>query len=198
MTAYNFSQLDIPGANYYNFAESDDEMSENDSEKNKMECDETDSASECDEAKSVAPSTSASVATKRIPKPNKNKIDGNDFVELEFEFLVGDKSNSQLLSTKCDHYVYRKHSKGPLGIRYSCHDDKCPASVTLCPNTNICKRFGYTPVHKHKKNEEDYRTHYWNLVAKTEMRRQCSNLATLAGGKRLASVRSIFSNVMQQ
>lgn len=94
--------------------------------------------------------------------------------------------------------MYSRHSVGPRGIRYRCHDRKCRAFVTLCPTTKKCMRFIDAPVHKHTKSDASVNTLYWNLVALNEMRKQCSNLTTLADGKRLASVRSIFANVKQQ
>lgn len=129
---------------------------------------------------------------------NSNLASSELDAEVPFEYLCGDKKDSKILATVCDYNLYTKHGKCTRGIRYRCKNRKCRAFLVLCSEKNVCIRLKSSPRHTHTKSNGAIETDYWNLMAKNEMRRQCSNLATLAGGRRLASVRSIFSNVMQQ
>lgn len=127
---------------------------------------------------------------------SKSKYSSDACVELAFEFLRGEKINSLLLSTKCDNHLFTRNGVCALGDRYRCKDRSCRGSVVYCKQKNICMRLQSTPPHKHKRGDHD--TDYWNLVALNEMRDRFGNLATLAGGKRLASVRSIFVAAKQE
>lgn len=129
-------------------------------------------------------------------KPNSNnKYESED---MEFEMFVGEKINSLVLSTKRDMHIFRKHSVHSLGTRYRCRAEKCRAFVVLSPDEKTCIKLKNSPKHKHTTKVQNVETYYWDRMAMNEMRAQCSNLANIAGGKRLAEVRSIFANVKQQ
>lgn len=136
-----------------------------------------------------------SSSTSNSKPKSKNK---GEPVDLEFEMFAGEKINSLVLSTKCDQHIYRKHSVHSLGTRYRCRVDKCYAFVVLSADQKTCVRLSHSEPHKHKKNEQDVETYYWDRIAMNEMRKHCTDLATIAGGKRIAEVRSIFANVKQQ
>lgn len=191
MSVFNFIQLEKlrnQENNMHKFSESDSE-SEN----------ETDVSINHIENQSKNAITSEKNVKKTFQSKAKSKSTAQDeFDEMEFEFFCGDKKNSKVLATVADYNLYSKHGTCARGIRYRCKDRKCRAFVILCNDRNICMRFKSSPPHKHHKTQNKLETDYWNVVVKSEMRRQCTNLYTLAGGKRLASVRSIFSNVMQQ
>lgn len=83
---------------------------------------------------------------------NAKKIKDDDFVEIDYELLVGEKKNSLLLSTKCDQNLFQKHSLHALGVRYRCRErPDCHAFVIYCNKTNRCMRLNGSLVHKHKK-----------------------------------------------
>lgn len=173
MSVFNYTQLGKP-RDVYEFCESDEDVLSSDSE----------GASNSNEASLKSPSNASN-----------SEI---DFVGLDFEFFCRDKQKSKVLATVCDFNLYTKHGSCARGVRYRCKDRKCRAFLIFCEMKNVCMRLKKTPVHKDTRTDSSVETEYWNLVATNEMRRQCSNLATLAGGKRLASVRSIFSNVKEQ
>lgn len=148
----------------------------------------------------VVASTSESVASDDVPTTSGassskrgRKIPAEEFVQLEHEFLCGDKSNSKVLSTMCDRHLYTKNGSCVHGIRYRCRDRTCRAFVIYDKVTKTCFRLPSAPPHKHIKNTVE--ADYWNLIAKNEMRALCADLATLASGKQIASVDSIFTTV---
>lgn len=113
--------------------------------------------------------------------------------ELDFEFLVGEKSNSKLLSTLCDHQIYGRHGSCVRGHRYRCRARPCRAFVIFDPKENKCIKLSNSPPHKHLKDTVE--SDYWDLVALNEMRALCTNLAALAGPRKMTSVSSIFYSV---
>lgn len=176
MSVYNFAQIDKPNkGDVYDFNEDDDECS--------MHSDST-TISHSVESASCSNGGESSEADSGI-----------NFVELDFEFVCGHKKDSKVLVTPCDYNQYTKHGTRNIGVRYRCIDRKCRSFLIFDEEKNICKRLKSTPRHKHSQSDSTLEAEYYNLLAMNEMRRQCSNLTKLAGGKRMASIRAIFSKV---
>lgn len=190
MSVYNYNQI---SDSVYDFHASDDDASSI----HRKSDDEIDEDIDLECASDVNPSICTATASKSNIASSE-EIDENNFVELPFEFLCGNKKKSKILATVCDYNLYTKHGSCARGIRYRCKDRDCRAFLIFCSKKNMCMRLKSSPRHKHAKSDSAIEADYWNLLAMNEMRRHCSNLATLAGGRRLANVRSIFSNVMQQ
>lgn len=146
-------------------------------------------SSTCDSATHDMPTSSAAVSG---PKRSR-KISNKGFVELDHEFMCGDKSNSKVLSTKRDRHLYTRNGSCVHGSRYRCRERTCRAFVIYNETTKTCFQLPSAPAHKHIKNNVE--AEYWNLVCKNEMRALCSDLTTLASGKQIASVESIFTTV---
>lgn len=121
-------------------------------------------------------------------------IQSDEINELDFEFIVGEKKNSQLIVTKHDLNIYSINGFCKMGTRYRCRDRKCRAYVIYCAQKKKVFKLQKSPPHKHFTPDNDY----WNLFALQQMREKCANLTALAGGKRLASVRSIFTSVKKE
>lgn len=194
MSAINFNFQTDPKP-FHQFDESDDNESEMDCDVQSTACD-AQSENEM-ESDAIASTSNSNPEQNCVPNPKKS-TNTNEFVEIEYEMLVGDKSDSLLLSTKYDHHFFTKHTKHTHGIRYRCRERTCRAFVILNTETNTCMRMVGSPVHKHKESEQKLETKYWNAIAMNEMRKQCANLAILAGGKRFANVKSIFTNIKAQ
>lgn len=191
MSAFNYveTQADVllsklGEKSVYDFDESDDNVHMDD---DRMD----DNCSECSEK-----STCVGQNTVKPLKKNTQSKSIDDRVELEFEFMAGDIVTSKMLATNCDCNLYTKN--GPHGNfqRWRCRDRKCRAFVLYCDRTKKCYKITSSPPHR--MHTEDVEKKYWKLVGLNEMRKRCSSLTSLAGGKRLASVRSIFSTVKSE
>lgn len=166
MSVYNFDQLDKPQA-------MDDFLGSQDEADDSMLHDEN-------QSEAIAPEKNV---TNTLKSNGKSKSNSQvEFVELDFEFFCGSKKNSKILATASDFNQYSKHGTCARGMRYRCKDRKCRAFVILCADGS-CIRLKSSPRHKHHKTQSKMETDYWNLVVRHEMRQQCTNLATLAGGK---------------
>lgn len=146
-------------------------------------------SSTCDSATNDMPTSSAAVSGRKRSRKNSNK----EFVQLDHEFMCGDKANSKVLSTKRDRHLYTKNGTCVHGSRYRCRERTCRAFVIYNETTKTCIQLPSAPAHKHIKNNVE--AEYWNLVAKNEMRVLCADLTALASGKQIASVESIFTTV---
>lgn len=206
MSVFNYTQLDKMVCDPYEFEESDDEMNSANSVQSvtsSLNCALNDLISS-NSSVSLDPSTAStqsvtsslncasnsSVASHSSNHTVANSAFKNDKnTELAFEFMVGRKSNSNLLSTLCDHHLYSRHGSCVQGQR----SRPCRAFVIFDPKENKCFRLSKSPPHKHR--IDDVESEYWDLVALNEMRATCKNLATLAGGRKMACPQSIFSSV---
>lgn len=104
------------------------------------------------------PSTSHDMTALPTTSTASQRSKGNDkiLVPIAHEFMVGEKSNSLLLSTIPDHHLYSKNGTCVHGIRYRCRDRKCRAFVIFDPKKNECYRLSSSPAHKHRKSSSDF------------------------------------------
>lgn len=206
MSVFNFKELDKSNIEYNPFSENESSGDKSDDERNDKS-DNDDDNMEIDSPESYVIVPPHSPLKLRLKKNDgvaasgsgtrlKNREKEMDFEQLDFEFMVGDKSNSLLLSTKCDHHLYTKNGTCVHGIRYRCRHRNCRAFLVYDKVKKTCFRLSSSPRHTHTKNAVE--TEYFNLVAKNEMRTLCADLATLAGGKRLTSVDAIFTTVINK
>lgn len=163
-------------------------------------CSEINTFSESGSQKSVSTKKNGKAASKKKKKVcEKSKPTGADtgFVVLDFDMMAGDKINSRFLVTRCDHHIYGFNGNRKDGKRYRCRNRKCRAFVILGEDGQ-CKRFNASPKHVHKNSSTDVETKYWNLIALNEMRAICRNVAAIAGGRRIATIKKIFTDVKKK
>lgn len=164
-------------------------------------CSEINTFSESGSQKSVSTKKNGKAASKKKKKvcekskPKKSADTG--FVVLDFDMMAGDKINSRFLVTRCDHHIYGFNGNRKDGKRYRCRNRKCRAFVILGEDGQ-CKRFNASPKHVHKNSSTDVETKYWNLIALNEMRAICRNVAAIAGGRRIATIKKIFTDVKKK
>lgn len=119
----------------------------------------------------------------------KTPVEGS-FVSLVHEIIVGEKFNCKFL--KCENHLYTATDYSVYGRRYRCKNRKCPARLTLLSNDN-CIRFNTDKLHSHEENSEEL---IKSLAALNDIKKKCSDLQTVAQGRRLAKVKDIYTEVM--
>lgn len=127
-----------------------------------------------------------------VSKPNLNESRYNIF---DWEDVPGKKMGSTLKYTKEEQRLYSSNSvKNQFGIAHRCYDRSCKARRILCPNGLFIALKG-SPEHTCKINHVQLCI---DLRADNELKTRCSQIETIAGGSKMATVRSIFKGVIQE
>ncbi|XP_055308055.1 uncharacterized protein LOC129572155 [Sitodiplosis mosellana] len=109
---------------------------------------------------------------------------------IKCEIIVGQKLTHRFL--KCEDYLFTKHDFGAFGCTFRCRNRSCPARLLLLPSCE-CVRLTDAKDHNHSDN---FAEDIINWAALNAMKSKCADLRNVAGGRRLAKVKDIFTEVM--
>lgn len=127
------------------------------------------------------------------PQRTFKSIDLNTVEKLSGEILIAKKSHTKYLHSIEEKQLYTAHDFGIYGKIYRCrHQTKCSARVVLLPSGQIVRLPGAKP-HSHTTDESQ---EIKNLRALNLMKKKCRDLRKVAGGRRIAKVKDIFTEVM--
>lgn len=127
--------------------------------------------------------------------PNNRKfrsIEPDSYIVLSFRIIPGERLNTKLLFTKQDKQLFTFNDYSTYGRIYRCQNRKCPARVLLLPSGQCVKLNNQKP-HNH---DYDCEQKVKKINALNDIKKKCSDLRTVASGRRIAKVSDIYTQVM--
>lgn len=136
---------------------------------------------------------SLDIVVAKWPTRTFESIDLNTVEVLSGEILIAKKSNTRYLHSIEEKQLYTAHDFGVYGKIYRCrHRGKCNARVVVLPSGQVV-RLPDAKLHSHTTDESQT---IKDLRALNIMKKKCRDLRTVAGGRRIAKVKDIFTEVM--
>lgn len=109
---------------------------------------------------------------------------------IKCQIIVGQKLTHNFL--KHENNLYTKHDFSVYGRIFRCRKRSCGSRLLVLPSGE-CVRLTDAKDHNHT---DDFAEDIKNWAALNAMKSKCADLKNVAGGRRLAKVKDIFTEVM--
>lgn len=109
---------------------------------------------------------------------------------MQHDFVMGEKKNWTLLYIVEEKQFYSLNANGAKGKIYRCLNRNCKCRALV--NDDKVVRFN-TEQHNHNDDSEE---RYKKLKVLELMKNRCSDLSTIASGKRMMKTRDIYKQVI--
>lgn len=119
-------------------------------------------------------------------------MSARDNMELGHKIIVGDKKNTNFLYIFEEKQFYTRNGGGKKGDYYRCHHRSCPSRVLLS-KSGVCTKKLNAKSHNHT---DDCEKRYNELVVLDKLREKCSDLSSIASGKRMANTRDLCKQII--
>lgn len=122
----------------------------------------------------------------------------NQYRQIAYEFIPGQRLNSKLLHATEEHQIYSKKIATKKDVQYNCTKERsgCPAKLFIDISTNECVR---KAKQAQPHNHGSMRVEIAEMMLKNEIRTKCGNAVTLShhiGASGSGNVRGIFQHCL--
>lgn len=156
------------------------------------------SLSDCSNGSSCATSSSSSNSRRKMRYVNKfEDLKEDEFTFIDIVYVCGERVGTKILYALNEKELYTKNGSCNIGVAWRCRDRNCPARIIVLRDGR-CIKLNWSPEHRHIGHIHNSEISYQNLAAVDEMRTKCRDILTIAGGKKLLSVRAIFTDVKKR
>lgn len=114
-------------------------------------------------------------------------------MELEHTFVMGERKNTQFLYIFLEKQLYTFNANGVAGKIYRCANRKCKSRRIYKESEKKCIKSSSAHEHNHA---DDCESRYKNLLALQDMKKNASDLCSIASGSRMTKSRDIYKQAI--